>query len=163
MSRSLNCGTPLVTVSSERFQTILACNISPSFFASLTSNSSEALTMKRILILVFLLILAVPIYAQKPAPFKGCKQEGSGKRTKKNATGTLSKSKQELNLLKNRDVDPATIDDSITLATIMKPANDSKFTNEEGVSIIGYVAQVKAGEPQETCNCARKDIADKYM
>lgn len=119
--------------------------------------------MKRILILVFLLILAVPIYAQKPAPFKGCKQEGSGKRTKKNATGTLSKSKQELNLLKNRDVDPATIDDSITLATIMKPANDSKFTNEEGVSIIGYVAQVKAGEPQETCNCARKDIADKYM
>lgn len=119
--------------------------------------------MKRILTAVLLLVLVGSLYAQKPASFKGCAPEGSGKPTKANPTGTLSQSKQDLNLLKNRDVDPTTIDSSVTLAAIMTPANDSKFKNDEGASITGYVAHVKPGEPQETCNCARTDIADIHI
>jgi hypothetical protein len=119
--------------------------------------------MKRILTAVLLLVLVGSLYAQKPASFKGCAPEGSGKPTKANPAGSLSKSKQELNLLKNRDAGPTSIDSSVTLAAIMTRANDSKFKNDEGASIIGYVAHVKAGEPQETCNCARTDIADIHI
>ena len=119
--------------------------------------------MKRMLGVVLLLIFVGPLYAQKPAPFKGCKPEGNGKPTKTNPTGKLSKAKEDLNLLKNRDTDPTSLDESVTLAAIMNPANDSKFTNDEGVSITAFVADVKAGEPQETCNCARKDIADIHI
>jgi len=119
--------------------------------------------MKRILIVVSLLILVGPLYAQKPAPFKGCAPEGNSKPTKANPTGKLSKPKQDLNLLKNRDTEPTSIDDSVTLTAIMQPSNDSKFKPTQGASIVGFVAHVKPGEPQETCNCARTDIADIHI
>ena len=119
--------------------------------------------MKRSLVIILLLIFASPFYAQKPKPFMGCQPEGNGKPTKKNPTGALSKPKQDLNLLKNRDVEPMSIDKSVTLDAIMKPGNDQKFKNSQGASIVGFVAHVKAGEPQETCNCARDDIADIHI
>jgi hypothetical protein len=90
-----------------------------------------------------------------------------GENGKPNAThpqGTkLSPDKEALNLLKNRDTGPQLIDHTVTLARIMTPSEDSKFNNKEGAQITGFVAHVKAGEPQETCNCARDDIADIHI
>ncbi len=39
--------------------------------------------MKRSLVIILLLILVSPFYAQKPKPFMGCQPEGNGKPTKK--------------------------------------------------------------------------------
>lgn len=119
--------------------------------------------MKRSLTVILFLSLLSPLYAQNPKPFKGCPPEGNGKPTKKNPTGKLSKAKEDLNLLKNRDAEPSSIDDSVTLAAIMKASNDGEFEPTQGVSIVGFVAKVKAGEPQETCNCARTDLADIHI
>jgi hypothetical protein len=120
--------------------------------------------MKRTLILFLLLLFVGSVYAQRPADFKGCKPEGNGKPNQAHPNGTkLSPDKEALNLLKNRDTEPTSIDDSVTLEAIMKPANDGTFQPSQGVGIIGYVANVKAGEPQETCNCARTDIADIHI
>ena len=116
--------------------------------------------MKQVLLLAALfLVIAVPGYSQeKPPPFKGCPPEGNDKNG-----NALSQSKQDLNLLKNRDKPPKLLDHTITLDRIMKASEDGKFKNSEGASIIGYVAEVKAGEPRETCNCARDDIADIHI
>src|SRR5260370_11279592 len=121
--------------------------------------------MKRSLLLVLSLLIIFSVgVAQNPAPFKGCKPEGNGKPTTGHPEGTkLSPDKEALNLLKNRDTGPALIDHTVTLARIMTPTEDSKFKNSEGAQVTGYVAHVKAGEPQETCNCARDDIADIHI
>jgi hypothetical protein len=121
--------------------------------------------MKRTLIVApFLcLVFAITAYPQKPPPFDGCQAEGSGKKTKANPTGDLSKSKEDINLLKNRNKPPALLDHTITLARIMKASEDKKFKDTDGAAIVGYVAHVKAGEPKETCNCARDDIADIHI
>jgi hypothetical protein len=108
-----------------------------------------------------LLVFSSTSFAQKP--FDGCAATGNGKPTAKNPTGELKPDRQALNKLKNRDTAPKTINKTVTLEKIMKPANDTFFTPTQGVSIVGYVAKVKAGEPQETCNCARKDMADIHI
>jgi len=41
--------------------------------------------------------------------------------------------------------------------------NDGIFSPNQGVAIVGYVPHVKAGEPRETCNCARNDIRDIHI
>jgi hypothetical protein len=117
--------------------------------------------LKRILTLVFLSLFAISAYSQKA--FDGCPAAGSGKPNAKNPTGTLSAPKQELNKLKNRDDGPTSTDKSITLQKILKKENDGIFKPDQGVTIVGFVAQVKAGEPKETCNCARNDIADIHI
>lgn len=121
--------------------------------------------MKRVFSLApFLcLIFSISAYSQKPPPFDGCQPEGSGKVTAQNPQGTLSPPKQALNLLKNRNKAPALIDHTITLERIMKPSEDKKFKDTEGAQIVGFVAKVKAGEPKETCNCSRDDIADIHI
>jgi len=121
--------------------------------------------MKRVFILIpFLcLVFSITADAQKTPPFDGCQPEGSGKKTTKNPEGTLSPSKQALNLLKNRNKAPVLIDHTVTLERIMKPGEDKKFKNTEGAQIVGFVAKVKAGEPKETCNCSRDDIADIHI
>jgi hypothetical protein len=119
--------------------------------------------MKKLLSVILLAVVLSPLYAQRPPPFKGCAPEGNGKPTKKNPTGKLPPAKEELNLLKNRDKAPILLDHTVTLARIMKRSEDRKFKNTEGAQIVGFVAKVKAGEPRETCNCARDDIADIHI
>jgi hypothetical protein len=75
----------------------------------------------------------------------------------------LKPDKQALNKLKNRDDAPTSIDKSITLQKILKKENDGIFKPDQGVAIVGFVATVKAGEPRETCNCARDDIKDIHI
>jgi hypothetical protein len=118
--------------------------------------------MKRTLMVISLLLFAIPVYSQ--APFKGCAAVGSGAPTAANPTGTLSAPKQALNKLKNRDAAPTTIDPSATVTEIFTSGSDlTRFNSNQGASFVGYVAHVKPGEPKETCNCARADIADIHI
>ena len=112
-------------------------------------------------LLWLLLVFSSTSFAQKV--FDGCAAAGNGKPTAKNPTGELKPDKQLLNKRKNRETTPKTITKSIKLADIMNPKKNQSFKPEQAVSIVGYVAKVKAGEPQETCNCARKDIADIHI
>jgi hypothetical protein len=131
------------------------------FRSCLISEPQGVSSLKPIITLSLLLLFSIPAYSQKA--FDGCQAVGRGKQTAKNPTGTLSAGKQELNKLKNRDNAPATITNSVTLDKIMKPGNDGIFKPSQGVAVVGYVAHVKAGEPRETCNCARDDIADIHI
>ncbi|HEY8188235.1 MAG TPA: hypothetical protein VIF64_19355 [Pyrinomonadaceae bacterium] len=121
--------------------------------------------MKKAFIVVAVLCfaLAANAYSTKPKPFEGCPPEGRGKITATHPHGELSKPKQDLNLLKNRDTPPDVIDHSVTLARILTPSEDKSFKNLMGAEIVGYVAHVKRGEAKETCNCSRKDIADIHI
>jgi hypothetical protein len=124
-------------------------------------NLFLAVLVRSIFGLVLLLLFSIPSYSQKP--FDGCPAEGNGKPTAKNSKGALSPPKQALNKLKNRDGAPTSITKTVTLTEIMKPLKDGLFKPEQGVTIVGFVAHVKPGEPQETCNCARDDIADIHI
>src|SRR5947209_7199318 len=113
------------------------------------------------LVLITLTLLFSAVYSQ--SPFKGCKPEGLGKKTKSNPTGKLSLPKTQLNLLKNRDSAPTAIDSSVTLMKVLDPKNDKLFKPTQGVDIVGFVAHVKPGEAQETCNCSRDDLTDIHI
>jgi len=69
-----------------------------------------------IVVLVLCFVLAANAYPIKPKPFDGCRPEGRGKITPAHPHGELPKSKQDLNLLKNRDTPPDVIDPSVILA-----------------------------------------------
>jgi hypothetical protein len=47
--------------------------------------------------------------------------------------------------------------------TPAKSVNRPSVCSERAVEIIGFVADVIAGTPNETCNCARSDIADIHI
>jgi hypothetical protein len=108
-------------------------------------------------------LLFSPVYSQRPRAFDGCPPQGLGKKTPRNPTGQLSQFFIDLNLLKNRDSAPGRIDRSITLAEILKSANDDKFDNSQGAEITGYVAYVYPGEAGESCNCSRTDLRDIHI
>lgn len=129
-------------------------------FISLVGSAALP-ALKIMLLAAFAQLLVVNSQAQKA--FDGCPAIGNGKATKTNPDGALSVPKQDLNKKKNRDDPPTKITSSITLEQIMKPSNNEKFQETQGASIVGFVAHVKAGEPEETCNCARADIKDIHI
>src|SRR5215813_509150 len=99
------------------------------------------------LAVVIVLLGLAPFDARSQSPFKGCKAEGRGKKSKKNPKGTVSAKNKAQNLLKNRDNGPADseIDSSVTLAEILKKSNNSKLKNTQGVEITAYVVDVSPG------------------
>ncbi len=98
------------------------------------------------------LCLLVP-FTYSQSAFKGCKAEGTAKSAKNKAQ----------NRLKNRDDAPTEIDESVTLAELLKKANNDKFDPDQGVEITGYVVDVTPGGKKETCNCGRKDLQDIHI
>jgi len=93
----------------------------------------------------------VPDTAAPPEVFHSCPLEGV-------ATGVH---RQESNREKNRTTHPraADIDSSATLHAIMRPGYDAdRWSEARGVSIVGYVVEVKRGS-RETANCEATDPA----
>jgi hypothetical protein len=111
------------------------------------------------------LFLTIPSNQCAQSTFKNCKAEGRGKKTKKNPTGKIGAKTKAQNVLKNRDDGPSggDIDDSVTLAELLKKSNDKKFQPTQGVEITGYVVSVAPGGAQESCNCSRKDLQDIHI
>lgn len=118
-------------------------------------------TLTSILLTVLLLSSSITVYPQ--TPFRGCAAEGRARKTKRNPTGKISEKTKARNRLKNRDAAPTDIDDSVTLAELLKKANDDAFEPTQGVEIMGYVVDVTPGGKQESCNCGRKDIQDIHI
>lgn len=84
-----------------------------------------------------------------PEVYRSCTPEGNA----------VADFRREANTLKNRVTAPAAseIDPSITLQRIAAPGDDrSRWTPQQGVSIVGYVVDVKPGG-KETVNCGEKD------
>jgi hypothetical protein len=118
-------------------------------------------TLTSIFLAGFLLFSSITVYPQ--SAFKGCRAEGRARKTKKNPTGKISEKNKAQNRLKNRDDAPTNIDESVTLAELLKKANNNAFESTQGVEITGYVVDVTPGGKQESCNCGRKDIQDIHI
>jgi hypothetical protein len=118
-------------------------------------------TLAPTLLTVLLLFSSAAVHPQ--SIFKGCKAEGQARKTKKNPTGKISEGTKAQNRLKNRDDAPADIDESVTLAELLKKANNNAFKPTQGVEITGYVVDVTPGGRQESCNCGRKDLQDIHI
>lgn len=118
-------------------------------------------TLTSILFALLLLFSSITVYPQ--SPFKGCAAEGRARKTKKNPTGKISEKTKAQNRLKNRDDAPTDIDESVTLAELLKKANNDAFEPTQGVEITGYVVDVTPGGSQESCNCGRKDLQDIHI
>ena len=64
---------------------------------------------------------------------------------------------QYLNVLKNREIKPSTVDTTVTLEKILTCGNDEdRFKNNQYVCITGYCINAKWGG-SETCNCHSED------
>jgi len=115
--------------------------------------------------MIVAMVGSISFTANSQSPFKGCKAEGSGKKTKRNPKGAVSAKNKAQNLLKNRDDGPAdnAIDSSVTLAEMLKKSNNTKLASTEGVEITGYVVSVSPGGTAESCNCARKTLQDIHI
>jgi len=67
---------------------------------------------------------------------------------------------RQLDILKNRNAPGTTIDNSVTLASILAPGNDAnRFNSNQYVSVTGYVIKVQPGE-KETCECGLPNPQD---
>jgi hypothetical protein len=79
-------------------------------------------------------------------------------------TGTSSgQARQDLDRHKNRFIPPtpAQMDPSVTLYMMLQPGDDvSRFDEEKGARLIGYVVDVREGGI-ESCNCRAKDPVDR--
>ena len=111
--------------------------------------------MKRLTLVV--LILFISVQAQTPTSFDGCAPEGKRKK------GNLPPKEAAMNRMKNRDDITGTIDHSITIQDLIKAKEQTSLDQNTAVEITGFVADVIAGTDNETCNCARSDIADIHM
>jgi len=115
--------------------------------------------MKRLIFLVLILFISV----QAQTPFDGCPPEGKRNKTKSNPTGKVPAKEAAMNRMKNRDDITGSIDRSITIQDMIKAKNQTDLDENIAVEITGFVADVIAGTPNETCNCARSDIADIHI
>src|SRR6185369_17245593 len=110
--------------------------------------------MKLLTSIIFALVLLYPVYSQ--TPFDGCAPEGKRKK------GSLPAREAAMNRMKNRD-DVGTIDHSITIQDLIKSPEQTDLDENTAVEITAFVADVIKGTSKETCNCARKDIADIHI
>jgi len=115
--------------------------------------------VKRLLFVV--LILFISVNAQ--TPFDGCAPEGKRKKTATNKTGKVPAKEAAMNRMKNRDGITGSIDHSITIQDLINSPEQTDLDENTAVEITGFVADVIAGTPNETCNCARSDIADIHI
>lgn len=67
---------------------------------------------------------------------------------------------KRVNIMKNRDIAPGTINTNVTIDTILKgmPEDTGRFKVTEMVTVTGYVLGADDAGP-ETCNCLSKDSA----
>jgi hypothetical protein len=115
--------------------------------------------LKRLIVVI--LILFISVNAQ--TPFDGCAPEGKRKKTTKNPTGKVPEKEAAMNRMKNRDDITKPIDRSITIQTLIDSPEAMDLDENTAVEITGFVADVIAGTPSETCNCARSDMADIHI
>jgi len=115
--------------------------------------------MKRLTFVV--LILFISVHAQ--TPFDGCAPEGKRKKTASNPTGKVPAKEAAMNRMKNRDDVTGSIDHSITIQDLINSPEETDLDQNTAVEITGFVADVIKGTPNETCNCARSDIADIHI
>ena len=84
--------------------------------------------------------------------------------TKCGVAGTAkSDSGKDLNRHKNRAAPPTEdqMDAEVSLTAMLAPGNDlTRFDQEKGATIRGFVVDVKPGGKAETCNCGAKDPVD---
>jgi hypothetical protein len=118
--------------------------------------------MKRLIILLAI-VLFVPINPNAQTPFDGCAPEGKRKKTATNKTGKVPAKEAAMNRMKNRDGITGSIDHSITIQDLINSPEQTDLDENTAVEITGFVADVIAGTPRETCNCARSDIADIHI
>lgn len=97
--------------------------------------------------------------------FDGCPAEGKRKATKKNAKGNVPTREQGLNVRKNRGTSPsaAKIVNSLTLASLISAKEEPDLDFNKAATITAFVADVKDGEPGESCNCGRADLKDIHI
>lgn len=110
----------------------------------------------RLLVLCMCALFYTTVHAQAPCTlgqsYRGCK-----------ACGTAGSNKgRMLNVQKNRGT-AVTNPHKVTVAQIRNPSNNSAFSPNHQVWVIGYVASVESGGKQETCNCGRPDLRDIHI
>lgn len=65
----------------------------------------------------------------------------------------------DLNVLKNRAVEPTIINTAITLEALLAPGDDSsRWSTDDGARVTGYVTAVRPGG-SESVNCGAVDLA----
>ena len=119
--------------------------------------------MKRLTLILFATTLLYPVIIHSQTPFDGCAPEGKRKKTATNKTGTVPAKEAAMNRMKNRDDITGSIDHSITIQDLIDSPEQTDLDENTAVEITGFVADVIAGTPNETCNCARSDIADIHI
>jgi hypothetical protein len=119
--------------------------------------------MKRLTLILFAFILLCPVAVYSQSPFDGCAPEGARKKNPSNPTGSVPAKEAAMNRMKNRDKVTGSIDHSVTIQSLIAAKNETDLDETKPVQIIGYVAHVIPGTPNETCNCARGDIADIHI
>ena len=118
--------------------------------------------MKRLNLVLFAFLLLYPVAIYSQSPFDGCAPEGKRKKTATNKTGKVPAKEAAMNRMKNRD-EVGTIDHSITIQDLIDSPEETDLDQTKAVEITGFVADVIEGTPNETCNCARSDIADIHI
>ena len=118
--------------------------------------------MKRLSVLL-LLTLSICVYGQRPTSFESCKAQGKRRASDSNPTGKVPIREQGLNLLKNRGTKPTRIKRSITLDSLVGAKEETDLDPKTAVEIVAFVADVKDGEPFESCNCGRDDLKDIHI
>jgi|SRR5215216_6010342 len=112
---------------------------------------------------LFVFLLLYPLVICSQTPFDGCAPEGKRKKTATNKTGKVPEKEAAMNRMKNRDEITGSIDHSITIEDLINSPDQTDLDENTAVEITGFVADVIAGTPRETCNCARSDIADIHI
>jgi len=108
-------------------------------------------------------LLIIPAFGQ--TSFKGCPAQGRRNKSKSNPKGTVPTREQGLNVRKNRGTAPpvSNIDNKITLASLIKAKEETSLDFKKAVTVTAFVADVKDGEPGESCNCGRDDLKDIHI
>lgn len=98
--------------------------------------------MRFIISLLFIFLFSGLCIAQDTAKYN-CPDVGKAK----------TPAEQKLNLLKNRETTPGTIDPSVSLTTILTAGYDTgRFSSGQFVSVTGWILEYEEGGP-ESCNC----------
>ena len=120
--------------------------------------------MRKLSILLIVLgCISFATYGQ--TAFDGCPAEGKRKATKKNPKGNVPTREQGLNVRKNRGTSPTTtkIDGGLTLISLITAKEEPDLDFSKAATITAFVADVKDGEPGESCNCGRADLKDIHI
>ena len=110
-----------------------------------------------------LLICVLSFVAAAQGPFDGCPAKGKRKLTHKNPTGKVPVREQGLNVRKNRDAIPTTIDHTITLDSLIKAKEEPDLNFNSAAEVTAFVVSAEDGEPGESCNCGRADLKDIHI